>query len=316
MKIAVVIPCYRVISHILSVLRAIGPEVERIYVVDDGCPESSGNYVLEHSQDLRITVIHNPENLGVGGAVTAGFRRALEDDMDIVVKIDGDGQMDPRLIQKFIQPIINGSADYTKGSRFYSLDTLAAMPALRKFGNAVFSLVNKVSSGYWNIMDPANGYLAIHRRALSFLPLDKLNNGYFFESDLLFRLGTIRAVVRDVPMNSKYEDEKSHLSIMKVMITFPFLYIRAFFKRVFYIYFLRDFNGATLELILGMMLLLFGSSWGAYYWLRSILENQVATTGTVMVSVLPIILGFQLLLSAIHFDMTNIPRTPLQNMDL
>ena len=183
--------------------------------------------------------------LGVGGAVVSGFQRALEEEMDVVVKIDGDGQMDPRLLPRFIQPIINGKADFTKGSRFYSLDSLAAMPTLRKFGNAIFSLVNKVSSGYWNIMDPTNGYLAIHRRALSFLPLEKLNNGYFFESDLLFRLGTIRAVVTDIPMNSKYEDEKSHLSILKVMCTFPLLYARAFFKRVFYIYFLRDFNFNT-----------------------------------------------------------------------
>lgn len=316
MNIAVVIPCFRVKSHILSVLDSIGPEVENIYIVDDCCPESSGNFVLEHSHDPRVTVLYNSKNLGVGGAVTAGYRRALEDSMDIVVKIDGDGQMDPRLIPKFIQPILNGKADYTKGSRFYSLDSLAAMPTIRKLGNAVLSLVNKASSGYWNTMDPTNGFSAIHSRALSFIPLDKLNTGYFFESDLLFRLGTIRAVVRDIPMNSKYEDEESHLDIMRVMITFPLLYTRAFFKRIFYIYFLRDFNGATLELILGMLLMIFGSAWGAIYWLRSVMENQIATTGTVMISVLPIILGFQLLLSAIHFDMTNIPQTTLQGMDL
>jgi hypothetical protein len=186
------------------------------------------------------------------------------------------------------------------------------MPTLRKLGNAVLSFVNKCSSGYWNVMDPTNGYTAIHCQTLALLPLDKLSTRYFFESDMLFRLGTVRAVVQDISMAAIYADERSNLQIKKVIFEFPWLYIKAFFKRVFYNYFLRDFNGASLELVLGLLLILFGSLWGAEHWLSSIISQQVASAGTVMLAVLPIIIGFQLLLSAIQFDMVNIPRKPLQ----
>ncbi|MGR9098980.1 MAG: glycosyltransferase family 2 protein [Gammaproteobacteria bacterium] len=315
MKIAVAIPCFKVTSKILSVLQNIGPEVDRIYVVDDGCPEFSGTFVQRHCNDKRVLILKNGVNMGVGGAVIAGYRMALEEGMDIVVKIDGDGQMDPSLIPKFVKPIAAGKADYTKGSRFYSLEALHVMPPLRKFGNAMLSVVNKASSGYWNIMDPTNGFTAIHSRALSLLPLEKISNGYFFESDMLFRLGTIRAVIKDIPMDCKYGDEISNLNLLDVAVSFPPLYAKAFIKRVFYNYVLRDFNGATLELILALPLLGFGFFWGVLQWIISAMESHAAATGTIMLSVLPIILGFQLLLSAIHFDMTNIPETPLQEMD-
>lgn len=281
-------------------------------MVDDCCPEQSGLFVQSQCNDPRVTLIFHPSNQGVGGAVVTAYRQALIDNMDIVVKIDGDGQMDPALLPLFIEPIVQGRADYTKGNRFFNLETLIAMPTLRKLGNAVLSFVNKCSSGYWNVMDPTNGYTAIHCQTLALLPLDKLSTRYFFESDMLFRLGTVRAVVQDISMAAIYADERSNLQIKKVIFEFPWLYIKAFFKRVFYNYFLRDFNGAILELVLGLLLILFGSLWGAEHWLSSIISQQVASAGTVMLAVLPIIIGFQLLLSAIQFDMVNIPRKPLQ----
>ena len=312
MKISVAIPCYKVKEQILSVIKRIPTQVEKIYVVDDCCPEQSGLFVQSQCNDPRVTLIFHPSNQGVGGAVVTAYRQALIDNMDIVVKIDGDGQMDPALLPLFIEPIVQGRADYTKGNRFFNLETLIAMPTLRKLGNAVLSFVNKCSSGYWNVMDPTNGYTAIHCQTLALLPLDKLSTRYFFESDMLFRLGTVRAVVQDISMAAIYADERSNLQIKKVIFEFPWLYIKAFFKRVFYNYFLRDFNGASLELVLGLLLILFGSLWGAEHWLSSIISQQVASAGTVMLAVLPIIIGFQLLLSAIQFDMANIPRKPLQ----
>lgn len=312
MKISVAIPCYKVKEQISSVIKRIPTQVEKIYVVDDCCPEQSGLFVQSQCNDPRVTLIFHPSNQGVGGAVVTAYRQALIDNMDIVVKIDGDGQMDPALLPLFIEPIVQGRADYTKGNRFFNLETLIAMPTLRKLGNAVLSFVNKCSSGYWNVMDPTNGYTAIHCQTLALLPLDKLSTRYFFESDMLFRLGTVRAVVQDISMAAIYADERSNLQIKKVIFEFPWLYIKAFFKRVFYNYFLRDFNGASLELVLGLLLILFGSLWGAEHWLSSIISQQVASAGTVMLAVLPIIIGFQLLLSAIQFDMVNIPRKPLQ----
>ncbi len=315
MKVAVTIPCYKVRNQILSAVENIGSEISKVYVVDDCCPQHSGKFVEENCHDPRVTVITHTRNQGVGGAVCTGYRAAVNDGMEIIIKIDGDGQMDTSLIPKFIQPIVEGKADYTKGSRFYSIHSLESMPGVRKLGNAVLSFVNKFSSGYWNIMDPTNGYTAIHHRAISMLPFEKINKRYFFESDMLFRLGTIRAVVRDIPMGAKYADEESSLSIGKVLLEFPPLYLKAFLKRVFYNYFLRDFNGASVELVAGTLLLLFGMIFGGVHWADSIITNNAATTGTVMISVLPIILGFQLVLSAITFDMNNVPKDTLSSMD-
>lgn len=311
MKVSVAIPCYKVKKHILGVIENIGDEVDVIFVVDDCCPENSGQFVLENNRDPRVQVITHSENKGVGGAIKTAYREALKRSVDIVIKIDGDGQMDPGLIPTFIKPIIEGKADYTKGSRFYSLKSLIQMPALRKFGNAALSFVNKASSGYWNVMDPTNGYTAINLHALRLLDLEKINDRYFFESDMLFRLSTIRAVVRDIPMDALYDDEESNLSIKKVLVEFPPLYVKAFLKRIFYNYFLRDFNGASMEIVVGLCLFLFGAVWGGVKWSFSISTNIESSVGTVMLAVLPIILGFQLLLAALNYDMNNIPEAPL-----
>lgn len=284
-----------------------------MYVVDDLCPESSGKFVEANCRDRRVQVLYHSENRGVGGATMTGFRQALQDRMDIIIKVDGDGQMDPKLIPRFVRPIQKGYADYTKGNRFYTLDSLDAMPKVRVFGNALLSFLTKVTSGYWNLMDPANGYLAIHGSVLAMLPLNKIDNRYFFETDMLFRLNTFRAVVYEVPMEAVYADEKSNLSILKVCIDFPRKHIARFFKRLYYNYFLRDFNMCSVELITGLSLILFGTVFGLTHWHFSIIRNIPATTGTVMLAALPVILGFQMLLAAVHYDVTNIPNTPLHS---
>ncbi|NRB37883.1 MAG: glycosyltransferase family 2 protein [Pseudomonadales bacterium] len=315
MKVAVVIPCYKVKKQILTVITSIGSEIDKIYVVDDCCPDKSGQFVLDENKDSRVEVLFNAINTGVGGAVMHGYTEALQAGMDIIIKIDGDGQMDPALIPRFIKPILNGQVDYTKGNRFNRIESLIDMPIVRKTGNAILSFVNKVSSGYWKVMDPTNGYTAIHRSALQQLPMDKISQRYFFESDMLFRLGTVRAVVRDIPMDAKYEDEESSLDIKKVIVEFTPLYIKAFHKRVFYTYFLRDFNVASIELILGTLLVIFGVSFGVSSWIESASASIATPTGTIMIAALPLIMGFQLLLNALHYDVTNIPVLPLQTFD-
>jgi hypothetical protein len=189
------------------------------------------------------------------------------------------------------------------------------MPRLRLFGNSVLSLVNKFVNGYWNIMDPTNGFTAIHKNALKRLQLDKIDNRYFFESDMLCRLGIIRAVVLDISMKARYADEKSGLSISKIMFEFPPKYINRYFKRLFYNYFLRDFNVATIELIFGLLLFVTGICFGCYHWYLSAKYMVPATSGTVMLAALPTILGFQLLLSALQFDIKNIPAKPLSKAE-
>jgi dolichol-phosphate mannosyltransferase len=231
---------------------------------------------------------------------------------DIIVKLDGDGQMDPAAIPHLVRPIESGSADYTKGNRFYALENLEGMPFFRKIGNAGLSFITKVSSGYWNVMDPTNGYTAIHAGALSLLPLAKIDRRYFFESDMLFRLNTIRAVVREVPMKAIYADEKSNLSILKVIRDFPAKHFNRFVKRVCYSYLLRDFTVCSIELFAGIVMVLFGTVFGAYHWYYAAMNLTSTPTGTIMLAVLPIIVGVQLLLAAVSLDIMNVPKDVLQ----
>ena len=311
-RVAVVIPCFRVTAHILDVLAAIGPECERIYVVDDACPDGSGAWVKSHCSDPRVGVLRNPDNLGVGGAVMHGYRAALADGMTIMVKGDGDGQMDPALIADFISPIVAGEADYTKGNRFFDLEQIRQMPKMRLFGNAVLSFMTKLSSGYWDLFDPTNGYTAIHREAARHLPLDKISSRYFFETDMLFRLNTLRATVVDVPMDAKYGDEVSHLKISKIVGEFLAKHLRNFCKRIFYNYYLRDMSLASLELPLGAVLVLFGGLFGTYQWWHSSQVGGSTPVGTVMLAALPVLMGTQLVLAFLAHDIASVPRRPLQ----
>lgn len=314
MKIAVIIPCYKVEKHILEVLSQIDNEVDTIYVIDDACPNGSGKFVQNHCQDTRVKVLFNEKNLGVGGTVIAGYRQAMQDGLDIMVKIDGDGQMDPKYIHKLISPILSGEADYTKGNRFFDIEKLLVMPKVRLIGNSFLSLINKVVNGYWNIIDPTNGFTAIHIEALRLIPLHKIDKRYFFESDLLFRLSTIRAVVKDISIPAFYGDEKSNLRIFKTLFEFPLKYLNRFIKRIFYSYFLRDFNAGTIQLVTGLSAIIAGLSYGIYHWSLSSKAMIATPTGTVMISTLLVILGFQLILGALNFEVQNIPDNPIQKL--
>lgn len=315
-KIAVVIPSYRVKRQILDVIAGIGEECSEIYVVDDKCPEGSGHFVAAHVKDPRVSVIYNEENRGVGGAVMAGYQAALANGADIVVKVDGDGQMDPRLIPHFVGPILAGNADYTKGNRFYSIFNVRTMPSTRLLGNAILSMLTKLSSGYWNLFDPTNGYTAIHEVALRQLELNDISERYFFESDMLVGLGRIHAVVVDIPMEAVYGGETSNLKIWRILTEFWSKHFKAIIRRILYDYFLRDFSLMSIYLLLSIPLMLFGVVFGGVEWWRSVITGVPATTGSVMVAMLPIILGFQLFLSFLGYDISNVPTLPLQRSAL
>lgn len=309
--IAVVIPSYKVKRHILDVIARIGPEVSNIYVVDDCCPDESGKFVEAENTDARVKVIFHQENQGVGGAVMTGYRAAIADNMDIIVKIDGDGQMSPSLLPQFVAPLISGDADYAKGNRFFHLDEIHQMPAMRLFGNAVLSFMSKFSTGYWSVFDPTNGYTAIQARVASHLPFDKISRRYFFETDMLFRLNTLRAAVVDVPMDALYGDEESGLKIQKILPEFLLKHTRNLLKRIFYNYYLRDLSLASIELPLGIILASFGIIFGILHWIDSLQSQVPSTAGTVMLAALPLLLGIQLLLAFIGTDIANQPRNPI-----
>ena len=306
--IAVVIPCYKVSIQICNLIQQIGSEVDTIFVIDDCCPEKSGVLVEETCVDPRVHVIHHVVNQGVGGAVLTGYQAAMDAGAEVIVKIDGDGQMDPTLISTFIAPILLGEADYTKGNRFFDLEQVRVMPKVRLFGNAVLSFMTKLSSGYWDLFDPTNGYTAIHVDVLKHLSFGKISHRYFFETDMLFRLNTLRAVVIDIPMDAKYGDEVSNMNISKLVTEFLFKHLRNFIKRIFYNYYLRDMSLASIELPLGLFLFVAGTFFGIYHWVSSFNNDVTTPTGTVMLAALPILMGLQLILAFLAYDIASVPR--------
>jgi hypothetical protein len=221
--------------------------------------------------------------------------------------------MDPGLIPLFIRPILLGEADYTKGNRFFNLDQIRVMPKARLLGNAVLSFMTKISSGYWDIFDPTNGFTAIHAGIANNLPLNKISNRYFFETDILFRLNTLKAVVIDIPMDAKYGDAVSNLRIKSILGEFIYKHIRNSLKRIFYNYYLRDLSMASIELPIGLVLFFIGSIFGLVEWISSAREGVNTPAGTVMLAALPILMGIQFILAFLSFDIASVPRRPRQH---
>ncbi len=306
-RIAVIVPAYNEVRHIGQVISTLPDYVDHIVTVDD-CSLDETSAAIAATGDNRLIPLRTSQNQGVGGATILGYAKALELGCDVAVKMDGDGQMSPDQLYLLLDAIVDDGYDYAKGNRFLAAESLARMPRHRLFGNVVLTFINKVASGYWHIFDPQNGYTAITVDALSRLDFKNIHRGYFFENDMLIALNSQKLRVRDVPIPACYGDEDSHLNPFKVVIIFPILFIPRFWRRIYQKYVLRDFSPIALFLFLGILLLTWGILFGAYHWLLSIITNRAATTGTVMLAVLPLILGFQLILQAIVLDIQETPK--------
>lgn len=305
-----VVPCYRVKAHILRVIARTPAWIGGIVCVDDACPEGSGDFIEAENKDPRVVVVRLPKNLGVGGATLAGYAEAVDRGAGIIIKVDGDDQMDLAMAAQLVAPILLGEADYAKGNRFTSISHLTTMPTVRVLGNAMLSFAAKLSTGYWNIFDPTNGYTAIEATVARLVMQKRVSRRFFFETDLLYHLGTLRAVVRDVPMPARYADEVSNIRIGQIVGPFALKHARNFAQRVVGQYFVRDFNAASLELVFGLFSTLFGVGYAMSY-LANRVPGQAASAGVVMLAALPVILGAQFLLQAMNFDVLNVPNRPI-----
>jgi glycosyltransferase involved in cell wall biosynthesis len=311
-RIAVVIPCYNVATSIKDVVANIPDDVWRVYCVNDSSKDDTAKVTAKLAKsDARVVAVSREKNGGVGATFLEGMTRALADGADVIVKVDGDGQMNGAFVPDFAKPIIDGEADYVKGNRFFDIEHVLQMPRLRLVGNAGLSFFSKLSTGYWHLFDPANGYVAIHSEVARLIPVEKLHSRYFFESDMLFRLSILRAKVIELPLETVYGDEISHLSAWKCLVTFPFLHLRNFMKRIFYNYLLRNFSIGSIALPTGILMILFGATYGLIEWVHSFASNEPATAGTVMLSALPVLVGIQLILSFLGQDIASIPDQPV-----
>ncbi len=245
-----------------------------------------------------------------------GFKEALKGGTQVIIKIDGDGQMsgyDPRPL---LIPLIRGQADYVKGNRFRDFGALKAMPLIRQIGNMGLGFLVKTATGYWDCFDPTNGFFAIRREALETLPLDKVHKSYFFETSMLGELYLIDAVLLDVPYPAIYGEEESNLSVGKTLWEFPPKLTYLFFRRILIKNFLFNFNMGSIYLLAGMPMLLFGLIFGIVKWIKYFNLGVPAPTGTIMIPVMLVMLGVQFLLAAVNIDMQSVPQKPISEGEL
>jgi glycosyltransferase involved in cell wall biosynthesis len=306
-RITTVVPAHNEALLIGKVAQTMPELVDHIVIVDDCSQDGTAEAALA-SGEARVIVLRTPSTQGVGGAMVLGFRKALELESQIVVKMDGDGQMPAEYLPSLLDAITDQGYDYAKGNRFLAGEALALMPRHRIFGNVVLTFMTKLASGYWHIFDPQNGYIAIKADALQFLDLEHIHRGYFFENDMLIHLNFFGLRVKDVAIPARYGEEESGINLFKVSSTFPFLLLRRFFHRIYQKYVLRDFSPIALFLLLGFILLCWSAVFGTYVWIRSAIADHATPTGTIMLVVLPLILGFQLVLQAIVLDIQETPK--------
>src|SRR5215216_5477444 len=313
-SIVAVIPCYRVEREIQSVLQEIPPYIKHIIVVDDASPDSTRDLVTASAKiDPRILLMRHPANLGVGGAMITGYKKALELGAQIVVKIDGDGQMNVEHLPRLLQPLMDGKADYTKGNRFRDFKSLQKMPFIRRVGNMGLAFLAKAATGYWHTFDPTNGFNAVRSEVLAQIPLEKIDRSYYFETSMLANLYLIGAVVKDIPMPARYQGEVSSLLVHRILFEFPSRLIATFIRRLVLKNFIYDFSMGSIYLLTGLPLLIFGLVFGIYKWIQYASVGIPAPTGTVMITTLSVLLGIQLLLSAIEIDLRSVPTETLSS---
>lgn len=308
-RLAVVVPCFQVERHVASVIDGLPDWVAVIVAVDDGSTDGTGR-ILDRlaEREPRLRVVHHPANRGVGAAMVTGFRLALELGAEVVVKMDGDGQMSADHLADLVRPLLEGRADYAKGNRFRHTRQLTSMPAVRMLGNVALTFMTKSASGCWHLFDVQNGYVAITREALNALPLDKAERGYCFENWMLVELSIQDFRIADVAMPARYGDERSAMRILQVMLVFPPKLLRLFLRRLFLKYVVFDVSPIAIYVATGTALFLFSAIFGGYYWAMSSTTGIPTYAGRVALAMLPMLMSFSLFLQAVDLDIRNSPR--------
>ena len=300
-KISVVIPAYNEQYLIKITINSLPDYLDKIYIIDDGSDDNTFNVVKDAANKRdTIMLLRHEENLGVGAAIISGYKKSLEDDNDITVVMGGDNQMDPKYILDLIEPIIKGIADYTKGNRLVKGYT-KGMSKWRFFGNSLLTLLTKISSGYWDIMDPQNGYTAISNKVLNIIDLDSIYPKYGYCNDLLVKLNAYNFRILDVSIPARYGNEKSKIKYNSYIFKVSWLLLKNFFWRIKTKYILISFNPIALLYLLGLILtplsIILGVS-SMYY--KIVTQEETFLRG--LLPFLIFMIGIQFLLFAILFD--------------
>jgi len=302
--IAVVVPAYNEEKLIGKTLQWIPAFVDHIVVVDDASRDRTGDVVRSHQKgDPRIVYLSHERNGGVGGAIATGYKWAREKNVDITAVMAGDAQMDPADLPKLIDPVVEGTADYSKGNRLFTGKAWRVIPKTRYFGNALLSFLTKIASGYWHVADSQSGYTAVNLEVLKTIDLDTIYKRYGMPNDFLVRLNVYQFRVKDVPVNPVYGiGERSGIKIYRIVFTLSLLLIKLFLWRLKEKYVIRDFHPLVLFYLLGFVLTPIGVLFGLYLLALRIFVGPVAATSALFAAFFAIS-GLQSLFFAMWFDM-------------
>lgn len=308
-KVAVSVPAYNEEKHIKKTLETIPSFVDLIVVADDRSSDKTVEQILQcRSRDKRIHLITSKENTGLGDTVVKAHTYAFGKKAQIAVVMAGDNQMDPAFLPPLLDAVIAGNCDYAKGNRFFHRRDLEKMPLFRIIGNVFLTFLSKFCTGYWSIADPINGYTALRIEAFKKIDVSKIASRYGFEPSLLIELALINARVKDVFIPARYGSEKSKVNLL----TDPFKVMKAFvggyFRRIFFKYMLYDFHPIALFYGAGFMSVFTGFVFGLFIAFNSFILQKISTPATVMLFVVPFLLGVQLILQAIVLDIQNEPK--------
>lgn len=268
--VGVVVPAYNEEGHVADVLDEIPDFVDRAFVVDDASTDDTWDEINEYAKSVNpdetaddgdtddeesaeavvadggsavadggataqgpeIVPIRHETNQGAGGALKTGYIRARDEGMEVTVTIDADGQMDPDIMDRFLDPIVSGEADYTKGNRLANPDYRDEMPEFRQVGNQILTYLTRIASGYWRMADPQNGYTAISIEALWAIEIEEMYEYYGYCNDVLVKLNAKGMTVADVSMPAKYGDEESSITYSEYIPKVSGMLLRNFFWRL------------------------------------------------------------------------------------
>ena len=301
-RVAVVVPAHDEEQLIVPTLEGIPAFVDRVIVVDDGSRDATADRVRSLA-DPRVELVSHERRAGVGAAIVTGYRRALEEGLDVVCVMAGDNQMEAADLATLVAPVARGELDYAKANRLFTGQAWTLIPRSRYLGNAVLSMLTKIASGYWHVADSQSGYTAIGKDMLAQLDLDRVYTGYGFPNDLLVHLNVWNARVRDFPSRPVYGvGERSGIRYRHVVPRISWLLLKGFFWRLREKYVIRDFHPLIFFYGFGLLSTLVGVILGLVELGFRLAGNEVSV-GTVVLVALILLSGSQFMLFAMWFDM-------------
>lgn len=254
--VCVVVPAYNEEHLIGRVIETMPDYVDKIVVVDDKSKDKTAQVVDDFAKKSggRVVLIRLDNNSGVGGAIAAGYKWAMDNRMDATAVMAGDAQMDPVDLPGLLDPVVSGEIDYAKGNRLFTGNAWRIIPKVRYLGNSYLSLLTKIASGYWHVADSQTGYTVINLKALQMLDLDGIYKRFGMPNDMLIKLNVYNLKVRDIPVRPVYNiGEKSKIKISIVAFTIPLLLLKGFLYRMKEKYIIRDFHPLVFFYSLGLL---------------------------------------------------------------